>query len=394
MTNMSVYGGNSECKFNARGFFRLERAADRWWLVDPDGHAFVTVGLNHADETNLKYEHNFDIWKRKYGSRRNWIKEGLVKDLKDWGFNTIGWTQEYISGDWGDPHSWLEDPKNVGHSAGWSAADYETADMPYCLQLRVAEIEDWNGQPAFPDVYSQEFDMYCEYLARSICADHADSKNLIGYFLVDIPAWLPEAGGRDFDILKGLDNRERTAKQFEVATKYYETITKHIRRYDANHLILGDRYHGNKGIPTAVLTAMKPFVDVLSVQYFPSSDPEGYQKMRDDLALWQQITDKPVLIADIGNWCHSDTNPNRRSPIKSQAGRADDYMQAIGAIMHEPWFIGWHWCAYVENHARGWGVKDPFDEPYEDFINPVAKFNKAIYAKMTDASGNSRTSAR
>ena len=44
-------------------------------------------------------------------------------------------------------------------------------------------------------------------------------------------------------------------------------MTKHIRTYDQNHLILGDRYNGNKGIPTPVLKAMQPFVDVLSIQY-------------------------------------------------------------------------------------------------------------------------------
>lgn len=43
------YGGSEERKFEATGYFRLERASDRWWLVDPDGGAFLTVGLNHAE---------------------------------------------------------------------------------------------------------------------------------------------------------------------------------------------------------------------------------------------------------------------------------------------------------------------------------------------------------
>ena len=74
------YGGNTEKKFNPTGFFRTERASDRWGLVDPDGAAFISVGLNHADETNLKYPHNWDVWRKKYGSRESWIKDGVVKD--------------------------------------------------------------------------------------------------------------------------------------------------------------------------------------------------------------------------------------------------------------------------------------------------------------------------
>ncbi|MGG1481176.1 hypothetical protein ABE402_09735 [Bacillus smithii] len=378
MSRLSSYGGDENRKFQSTGYFRLEQSAERWWLVDPEGYAFVTIGVNHADESNLKYDHNFEIWKKRYGSRKNWIK-GLSKDLKDWGFNTIGWTGDYISGDWGVALDWFGDPINLGHSTSWSAADYKYADMPYCVQIRVAEFEDWNGQPSYPDVFSHEFDMYCEYLARSICADHAESKNLIGYFFVDIPAWIPHASGRDFEVLKGLNEKERSHKLFEVASKYYETITKHIRKYDPNHLILGDRYNGNKGIPEEVLLAMKPYVDVLSVQYFTSPSEEGYQKMKKELSYWHKIANKPVILADIGNWCPTDMNPNRVSEIQDQSGRAIDYVNSLSAVLNEPWFLGWHWCAHLENKARGWGIKDPYDEPYYDFINPVKEFNKNVY---------------
>jgi len=382
MSAPNSYGGSTELTFPSTGYFRVEKAADRWWLVDPDGGAFITVGLNHADESNLKYPHNAEVWKKKYGSREKWIRDGVVKDLKDWGFNTIGWTQEYISGDWGVALDWFGDPIDLGHSTtGWSAADFKTADMPYVLQLRVEQIEDWNGYPAFRDVDSRDFDVYCDYLARSVCFDHAESKNLIGYFLVDIPAWLPHASGADFPQLKGLDEAARNEKLFNVATKYYQTITKHIRKYDPNHLILGDRYNGNKGIPAAVLQAMKPSVDVLSVQYFTAPNEESRRQMRDDLARWHEETAKPVIIADIGNWAPTELNPNRVSGIDDQRGRGEDYAAAINWVIGEPWFLGWHWCAYVENTGRGWGVKDPWDEPYHDFVEPVTEFNKSVYQR-------------
>lgn len=382
MLSTKKYGGSEKHKFNATGYFRLERTSERWWLVDPAGNGFLTIGLNHAEETNLKYDHNIDIWKKKYGSREKWIKEGLVKDLKDWGFNTIGWTGEYISGGWGEALDWFGDPIDLGHSSGWSAADFKTADMPYCLQIRVQEIEDWNGYPSYRDVYSPDFDKYCDFLARSICLDHAESKNLIGYFLVDIPGWLPHASGDFFKGLIELDEKEKEMKLFDVATKYYETISKYIRKYDPNHLILGDRYNGNKGIPDIVLTAMQPFVDVLSIQYFPSNNEQGYQQMKDDLKKWHEFTGKPVIIADIGNWCQTKLSPNRVSELENQAARAHDYMKSLSAVINEPWFIGWHWCSHLENTARGWGIKDPWDEPYEEFVGPVREFNKGVYEKI------------
>ena len=38
-----------------------------------------------------------------------------------------------------------------------------------------------------------------------------------------------------------------------------------------------------------------------------------------------------------------------------------------------------HWCGYVENLARGWGMKDPWDEPYTEYVDPVAEFNRRVY---------------
>ena len=119
---------------------------------------------------------------------------------------------------------------------------------------------------------------------------------------MDIPAWLPHASGRFWPGFEGLSPEEHDAKLFEVATQYYKTITEAIRRYDPNHLILGDRYNGNKGIPEVVLRAMAPFVDVLSVQYFTGKTEEEYTAMISDLRQWHEITGKPVVIADIGNW--------------------------------------------------------------------------------------------
>lgn len=43
--------------------------------------------------------------------------------------------------------------------------------------------------------------------------------------------------------------------------------------------------------------------------------------------------------------------------------------------------MGWHWCAHVENTARGWNLKDPWDEPNKDFVDPVSDFNETIDGK-------------
>jgi len=108
--------------------------------------------------------------------------------------------------------------------------------------------------------------------------------------------------------------------------------------------------------------------------------PEGRIRMRDDLAGWSEQTGgKPVVIADIGNWTPTELNPHRTG-LPSQAARGEDYGAALDAVRGEPWFAGWHWCAYVENTGRGWGLKDPWDEPYRDLVGPVAEHNRRTVA--------------
>lgn len=355
-------------------------------LLDPSGQPFLTLGVNHADETNLKYPRNVEVWQRRYGSRDSWIADGVVPDLHDWGFNTLGWTQEYVSGGWGEALDWFGDPIDLYHSTPWPAADLRRAGVPYVAQLRVQEIEDWNGHPSFREM-GADFAGWCDYLARSVAGEHADSPDLLGYFLVDIPAWLPHASGADFPELRGLDPAARERALYDVASRYYETIVTAIRRYDPDHLVLGDRYNGNKGIPEPVLRAMQPFVDVFSVQYFNEPDDASRERMRADLATWhEQSGGKPVLVADVGNWTPTELNPHRTSPIPDQAGRADDYEATLDVLRREPWFAGWHWCAYVENTGRGWGLKDPWDEPYRDFTDRLAHINRRAAAAYREGS--------
>lgn len=42
----SQYGGWKEKRTDATGFFRVEKEGKKWWMVDPDGYAFVSVGVD------------------------------------------------------------------------------------------------------------------------------------------------------------------------------------------------------------------------------------------------------------------------------------------------------------------------------------------------------------
>lgn len=371
-------------KDSETNYFSVGKSATgSWSFIDPEGKPFVSLGVNHIDDSDLRYPHNVALWDAKYGSRQAWVK-GVVKDLESLNFNTIGWTSQYISGGWGEALDWFGDPVDLGHSSPWPDRDLLDAGMPYVVQIRVQEIEDWNGHPAYRDVFGEDFEKYADWIARRMTSDHKTSTNLIGYFLVDIPGWIPHASGRFWPGFEGLSAADHDAKLFDVADKYYKTITEAIRRYDPNHLILGDRFNGNKGIPEVVLRAMTKYVDVLSVQYFTGKSSAEYSAMIDDLAKWHEITGKPVLIADIGNWVPTEMNPHRTSDMETHEERGQDYANGLETIMREPWIIGWHWCGFIENLGRGWGMKDPQDNFYTDMTEFLAKANTSAQARISE----------
>ncbi|MFA0742841.1 MAG: hypothetical protein DFNUSKGM_002973, partial [Candidatus Fervidibacter sacchari] len=88
------YGGWLAMKRKATGFFRTEQVNGVWWFVDPDGHLFISKGVNHVSFGGdhcpaLGYSpYNRNV-QAKYGSEEKWA-EATANRLKEWGFNTIG----------------------------------------------------------------------------------------------------------------------------------------------------------------------------------------------------------------------------------------------------------------------------------------------------------------
>ncbi|QRP49495.1 agarase [Amycolatopsis sp. FDAARGOS 1241] len=341
-------------------FFRVAKRR-QWTFLDPRGEPFPSIGVAHAHDTNLRYGHNLDIWRERYGGdRAKWLRDGLGKDLREWGFTTVGATGEYISGTGLGVTGMVVD---LGHAEDLPGVEVAEAGLPYVQALRVAEIEAWNGYPAFRDPRSAAFAEYCDHLARTLC--RPDDPLLLGYFLVDGPAWAGHPTGAGW-----------AGPLAEIAEAYYATATAAIRRHDQNHLILGDRYGTKAGAPGEVLDAAAKHVDVLSVQTFPK--PGGLAQALETIERWHTRTGLPVLVADTGNWCPTRLSPHRTGSAGDQAERAEGYVHTAETLAALDWCLGWHWCAYVENPQRGWGLKDPWDEPYEALTGPVAETNRRL----------------
>lgn len=343
-----------------RSAFTLS-SSGRWRFRTPEGEPFLSIGVVHADDTNLRHPYNAAVFAERYGSsRRRWVAEGLVPEMRSWGFNTLGWTSELVSGA-GLAVSGL--PVDLGHSAGLPDQAAADCGLPYTLSLRVAEIEHWNGRPAYRDPRDPAFAQWCDHLARTVC--RPDDPRLLGYFLVDAPAFAHHPTGAGYP----------PHELAEIADAYYSIAAGALRRHDPNHLVLGDRYGTRAGIPEQVLEAAAAHVDVLSIQTFPGMDRAVLEETLRTVDAWHARTGLPVLVADTGNWCPTEMSPHRTGSARDQAERGVGYAMLAEAFMTRDWCLGWHWCSWLENPVRGFGLKDPWDEPYRDLVDAVTETN-------------------
>ena len=341
------------------GFFTLGQRDGHWWLIDPDGNPFFTLGLNHIDSASLRYPENLHIWRQKYqGSTLNWIKQSVRPNLKKWGFNSVGWVQEVTVRKW-------------PHSRSWTVDEYRALNMPYCHMLPFMESHQWEKHTVHYDFFSADWVEYCDYIARAHCAELSDDPNLIGYFYSDCPTWTHDRAenkwrGPIFDPAK-LESKAGREELTALAHQYYQTTHDAIRRHDKHHLILGDRYEANAPIAMPLIDAALPFIDVLSFQDF--NDPIKH------LDEWHRKTGKPVLLADAVGM-----KPGEDHFVENDG---EWYSKTLDGLFENPGCIGFHLCgAYQRNKARRRGLLDEMERPDEKNVKLIQAANEKIHRRM------------
>lgn len=402
-------------KSKATGFFRTEKVDGVWWLIDPDGHFFISKGVNHVSfqgdySPALGYSpYNRNV-QAKYGSEERWA-EATAKRLKSWGFNTIG---------------------------AWSSPSLFRL-MPYTLILNMGSRAgaDWL-KGTFPDVFSPKFRQALEDIAAKECAPRRNDQLLVGYFTDNELRWGPDwrsprhllddylllppnSPGKkalldffrkrylsidDFNKAWGLNlpnwdallqlrdltiapteavEKQRLTDRIEflriVANKYFRACHDAIRKYDPNHLILGARFAGYA--PSPVVEGMSEFVDVVSFNWYGFEPPV---KVLNDL---NKITGKPVMITEFSFKAMDSGLPNTKGagrPVPTQKDRAENFKRFVTALMKLPYCVGYHWFQWSDQPVQGrfdgensnYGLVKENDEEWELLTQTMTDFNKEV----------------
>ena len=102
-------------------------------------------------------------------------------------------------------------------------------------------------------------------------------------------------------------------------------------------------------------------------------------QVRNDLARWHELTGRPILIYDMLYLAPTEllrVGEKAPSYVPDQKARGEAYVTFAKAALSEPYIVGLHWCAFIENRTRKSGLKNYLDQPYEDCVRQMQQFNR------------------
>ena len=426
------YGGWKATRFKATGFFRLEKD-NRWWLVTPEGHAFLSFGINHIHTEWWNAPYNSAHWMREFGAQSlddpafgRGLRKRLMHDLKDFGFNTLG-----IHCD----RKVLNRPEPF---------------MPYIQRYLIVETPHWRepDEQKFLDVFAPTFERHCDDVARRTAGRLRDDPLLLGYAMTDcpiltdwdakergdtvygaprkaLPTWprvlrnLPHdrpgkqayvatvrALYRDsieafneaysttfssFDALAMAENwrpytevsnghelRDNTEFLKNVVDRYYSVAYDALRRYDSNHLFFGDKLNGNTDAADTVVGVTSKYTDVIFHQTY------GRHPMQHaSLDRWSARTGKPLFNGDSGYAVATEMMPRPCGPIaESQEERAAWVTEFAEQMFGRPDFVGWSFCGYIDS----WKTHSPLEalRQHTGLITPTGERHELMQHTLRD----------
>jgi hypothetical protein len=383
-------------------WFRTFQRGGVWWLGNQSKPRMWSFGLDCIGIGGPGPADNPHYDGRKiYGSDAAWLTDTTAK-LKSWGINTLG---------------------------GWSEEERFNNQFPYAEVLHLGSYD----KAPWHDLWSAETTGFIEAAAADLIPKHANNPQLIGYFTDNELGWWDDTlfttyfafpatspgklklidGLRDhykddftafqndwttsassFDSLKSQSAiylkpgttgiKAVHAFNFALASRYYKLMYDLVKKYDPNHLILGDRYCQYYNLET--VRASKPYVDVVSTNAGMDWVDGTYAKFYFDSL--HNLTGKPVMVTEFYLGAMENQTGNKNSgdafpKVQTQAERAVAFRANLKELALKPYMVGAHWFQFADEPPKGrgdgedWnmGIVDVYGQTYPLMVDALKSFD-------------------
>ncbi len=429
-SDLDQYGGWKDKQFEATGFFRTEHDGKRWWLVTPEGHPFISFGLNHFHASFWNQPANSEHWTKEFGAHEpldeTWIngfRNYALKICQDLGFNALGIHNDI---------KYLTDSK-------------QGAILPYIRRYEPVVLSHWTYPKAdrYHDVFAPEFIVHCDSIARKQAYPFKDDPMLIGYSMSDAPVltdlavknrppgattWprvlrnlaanspgkqayvemvrnnYKDIAAFNQDYNTSFDSWEdlTATKSWRPETDYnnqselddnaaflrlcieecYKVALTALRKYDPDHMFLGNKIGFGEENIARQMEIVAPLVDIINYG--------NYGRLATQIEFLDQWTDKvnkPFLNADGSLAMRSEMVPN---PISRPGTVTDDPVQyatwtreLAEGLFARPDVVGWDLCGSMETWKTAPGQEK---KQHQGIMDPFGKMHPGIDVVIKDVS--------
>jgi hypothetical protein len=364
IAQLSKYGGWKLVNVGGIGFFRTEKMNNAWYLVDPEGYLFISMGPN-----SVKTSYNIPV----------------PGDLWFYGNNTLGnwseWEEINRNTEYKMPYcprwNFLQSYKNISQR-GKNLYDagiipiFDPAFEPFCDQF-AQQIQAIKDDPYCLGIFSDnelpiyDNDTYGKLLDRFLGLPHDDPN----YVAAD--QWMISRKGSGYMI----GNSDREEFHGYVVGTYYRIVNNAIKKYDPNHLYFGSRLHGDAKYKSSIFREAGKYVDVISINYYSRWNPEQYA-----MQMWLEQSGKPFLITefyakayDVG--LSNSTGAGYKVP--TQKDRAIYFENSAIGLLENRGCVGWHWHRYDDSETTNHGFINKDSQWYLELMDSFFKIARDVY---------------
>jgi len=429
----SRWGGWKVKRFKASGFFRTEKSDGRWWLVDPDGYAFWSSGLDcvrvdiegeyKGIETALTWmpdpQSEFSPVYTQHGSLKivNYLASNLIH-----AFGPEHWYEKWTE-------ITLAELRRLGFNtiANWS--DWKIAQqagVPYVRPLEATYTNLPQVYRDFPDVFHPDFEKVAATYAEQL-RETSNDPAFIGYFMMNEPTWgfaqeTPAAGmlyntpscharealsrylsekyatEKDLSTAWGIKTSFKAITEGEwrqsltpsaqadladfsaiMVKRFFGELSKACRIVDPHHLNLGIRYYT---IPPAWAVEGMRYFDVFSMNCYRKRLPA------EEMARVHKLLGLPIMI---GEWHFGALDVGLPASgighVPDQEGRGKAFRFYLEDAAEKPWCVGVHYFILYDQSAIGRfdgenyniGFLDVCNRPYELLAKAARTSHERLY---------------
>ncbi len=389
-------------KSEATGFFYSSKIGGRWWIVDPLGYPYISVGLSH-----INYSLNGSQLQRanalnKYGSFENWALETTRQVRDELNFNnSFSPRAEVEKIEKGLPYmahmsvmSSFGASKGVRGKCNGSTVFVANNTMPvfdpdfedYANQYAKERANDVNNPKIIGYTTDNELPMDEAMLGLSLSVNHLKPENHYTYACAW--TWLVNMTGKDNPSFGDVTSELNDLFRGFVYDRYFYVVSKAFRAADCNHMNMGCRFLTKSKDSEWVYRFAAQYLDVMTINWYFAWEPQS-----DALLGIEKNGDLPFMVTEFYSKAGDSGLKNTAGAgfyVATQTDRADFYENFTLKLLESKNCIGWQLFHYMDNDPNSGtadassvnsnkGIYNNDYELYTDFTDRIKVLNKNVY---------------